>query len=604
MRGVGGVPCRALAGGDPRGRAPARSASSRCLRQGVGWRSSRPRLPSPGSGGEAFASRRSTGACSRTRSGGRPSSAPRSSARAGRASSRRDSPFASSASDGRRWSSGRSSIFHGVALRRRAPSRAGRERRAPEEAGRGRRVRRGGVPPPPGNPRRPPCGRLPGRRAPRRSRRRRRSAARRRPAVAGGRPGGGAPRGPRRRGPRRGRRARERPTRQLPGVRPLPPPGRLGPERRLRRGGAILLAWTLGLPRRVGEAGALLAIAAYVLAVGWQPSVVRAGVAGALASLAWLASRPRDRWYFLLAGAAVLLAWNPYGLLDPGFQLSFAAVASIFVLVPRIERALDGYPVPRWLTACPGRVARVRRSRPRRFSSSTSARSRSTRSSPMRWPRRSSPRSSASPWRRPRSIRSFRRLQRRSPGPTAGSPPTWPSARAPSEAYPMRRRRQPLPWASSEERSPSARSSFARGAWGSDGPPWPWAWRLRSSSRGGAFRRGPHLLRPGSASRSWTSGRATRSSCRCPRERCAPQAARLRHRSAPNNPGGLLDQAISVSDTFLERGEIVSTRGRDPEETQRFNARPGDKHLTAGKPIIVLSLRAPYRPRESSARPS
>ena len=53
-----------------------------------------------------------------------------------------------------------------------------------------------------------------------------------------------------------------------------------------------------------------------------------------------------------------------------------------------------------------------------------------------------------------------------------------------------------------------------------------------------------------------------------------------------NNPGGLLDQAISVSDTFLERGEIVSTRGRDPEESQRFNARPGD--LTEGKPVIVL----------------
>ena len=51
-----------------------------------------------------------------------------------------------------------------------------------------------------------------------------------------------------------------------------------------------------------------------------------------------------------------------------------------------------------------------------------------------------------------------------------------------------------------------------------------------------------------------------------------------------NNPGGLLDQA--VSDAFLDRGEIVSTRGRDPEETQRFNARPGD--LTKGKPVIVL----------------
>src|ERR1700726_3837740 len=53
-----------------------------------------------------------------------------------------------------------------------------------------------------------------------------------------------------------------------------------------------------------------------------------------------------------------------------------------------------------------------------------------------------------------------------------------------------------------------------------------------------------------------------------------------------NNPGGLLDQAISVSDTFLDKGEIVSTRGRNAEETQRFNARPGD--MTKGKPLIVL----------------
>src|SRR6186997_2134275 len=53
-----------------------------------------------------------------------------------------------------------------------------------------------------------------------------------------------------------------------------------------------------------------------------------------------------------------------------------------------------------------------------------------------------------------------------------------------------------------------------------------------------------------------------------------------------NNPGGLLDQAISVSDAFLERGEIVSTRGRNAEETQRFSARPGD--LIKSKPVIVL----------------
>ena len=53
-----------------------------------------------------------------------------------------------------------------------------------------------------------------------------------------------------------------------------------------------------------------------------------------------------------------------------------------------------------------------------------------------------------------------------------------------------------------------------------------------------------------------------------------------------NNPGGLLDQAISVSSAFIRRGEIVSTRGRNPEETQRFTAHGGD--LTKGKPLIVL----------------
>jgi carboxyl-terminal processing protease len=54
-----------------------------------------------------------------------------------------------------------------------------------------------------------------------------------------------------------------------------------------------------------------------------------------------------------------------------------------------------------------------------------------------------------------------------------------------------------------------------------------------------------------------------------------------------NNPGGLLDQAISVSNAFLDKGEIVSTRGRNAEETQRFNARAGGD-LTKGKPVIVL----------------
>ena len=53
-----------------------------------------------------------------------------------------------------------------------------------------------------------------------------------------------------------------------------------------------------------------------------------------------------------------------------------------------------------------------------------------------------------------------------------------------------------------------------------------------------------------------------------------------------NNPGGLLTQAIRVSDAFLDKGEIVSTRGRDPQDGERFNATPGD--LAEGKPIVVL----------------
>jgi competence protein ComEC len=114
-------------------------------------------------------------------------------------------------------------------------------------------------------------------------------------------------------------------------------------------GGALALAWLLGLPRWLGQMGALGAIGAYVLAVGAQPSVIRAGVSGGLVSLAWLAARPADRWHFCLLGALVLLAWNPYTLLDPGFQLSFAAVAAIFVLVPKLLSAFDGYRLPQAL---------------------------------------------------------------------------------------------------------------------------------------------------------------------------------------------------------------------------------------------------------------
>src|SRR5208282_4300482 len=54
-----------------------------------------------------------------------------------------------------------------------------------------------------------------------------------------------------------------------------------------------------------------------------------------------------------------------------------------------------------------------------------------------------------------------------------------------------------------------------------------------------------------------------------------------------NNPGGLLDQSIDVVNSFIDRGEIVSTRGRTADETQRFDAKPGGD-LSGGKPVVVL----------------
>jgi competence protein ComEC len=117
--------------------------------------------------------------------------------------------------------------------------------------------------------------------------------------------------------------------------------------------GFLGLGWLLRLRRVVRELLTLAGIGAYVLAVGWQPSVARAAVAGALASLAWLVARPRDRWHFLALGALVLLAWMPTSIFDAGFQLSFAAVAAIFAAVPRTRALLVGSPLPSRMTeAC------------------------------------------------------------------------------------------------------------------------------------------------------------------------------------------------------------------------------------------------------------
>jgi competence protein ComEC len=113
--------------------------------------------------------------------------------------------------------------------------------------------------------------------------------------------------------------------------------------------GVVWLARIAGLGRLVGEGVAILVVLAYALAVGWQPSVVRAAVAGSLASLGWITARPRDRWHAMAIGALVLLVWTPSAALDPGFQLSFAAVAAIFVVVPRVAGVPEAYPVPRGL---------------------------------------------------------------------------------------------------------------------------------------------------------------------------------------------------------------------------------------------------------------
>jgi competence protein ComEC len=117
----------------------------------------------------------------------------------------------------------------------------------------------------------------------------------------------------------------------------------------LLAGGVLELVVLLGLSRTWGHVGALAAIGAYVLAVGPQPSVIRAAVAGCAVSIAWLAARERDQWHVLLLAAVVLLAWSPYALFDAGFQLSFVAVIAIFVAARPLARELEGYPMPPYL---------------------------------------------------------------------------------------------------------------------------------------------------------------------------------------------------------------------------------------------------------------
>ncbi|MDH4345787.1 MAG: ComEC family competence protein, partial [Thermoleophilia bacterium] len=108
--------------------------------------------------------------------------------------------------------------------------------------------------------------------------------------------------------------------------------------------GLSWLAWLLAVGRLGTQLVAIAGIAGYALAVGWEPSVARATVAGAVACVAVLASRRTDGWHAMALGALMLLAWRPPTVLDPGFQLSFAAVAAILVTVPRLDARAHGYP--------------------------------------------------------------------------------------------------------------------------------------------------------------------------------------------------------------------------------------------------------------------
>ena len=106
----------------------------------------------------------------------------------------------------------------------------------------------------------------------------------------------------------------------------------------------VVLVWVCGGTRRQAMWTAVGVILLYVGVVGLSASVVRAGIAGVVGCLVWLLGRPRDAWRAL--GLGLLLAWNPYAILDPGLQLSFAAVAGILLIVPRIRpwAAASGLP--------------------------------------------------------------------------------------------------------------------------------------------------------------------------------------------------------------------------------------------------------------------
>jgi competence protein ComEC len=107
-----------------------------------------------------------------------------------------------------------------------------------------------------------------------------------------------------------------------------------------------------GAPLRVRLAAAMLLVAIYVPLAGAGPSIQRAGLMGIAGLVAALAGRPPSRWYALGLAAAVTLALNPLAVGEPGWQLSFAAVAGLLALAPGLRAALTR-------RRCPGPLADV-----------------------------------------------------------------------------------------------------------------------------------------------------------------------------------------------------------------------------------------------------
>lgn len=105
----------------------------------------------------------------------------------------------------------------------------------------------------------------------------------------------------------------------------------------------MALLGALGLRRRTAVVGAGALMILYCLACDGGASVARAGIVGGLGLLAEVRSSPRERWYLMLVGLAVLLAQQPRALGDPGLQLSFAAVAGLFLLAPPFAAWLEGW---------------------------------------------------------------------------------------------------------------------------------------------------------------------------------------------------------------------------------------------------------------------